>query len=366
MSQFDTSQFEMSQFDTNLVDPNLRSSGSGNTFMLLDAWLYSPESTVHVANDRAWFTDDYTPCALRVVDINEDCYFAIGVGTVILPVKRSPDEKRPNPQNYLVLHDVAHVPTLSYNIFGGSCQCPRDVTATTRGFNYEVQWCRDSSGNPTRAVFDFIFDSHPNIVTELTTDRVERMNKTPGSRLCISEPPFGPETVSRGRDDQLPIFHKASIVNHLNLCGPPGPSPLLEQGPMDSCHPRPTQPVVSPWIFSQYSNVHVCRGRAWFTDAYVPMISTVVCGGIKLDAVSIGIVELEVHERLVLTIVLHVPSAVCNVFKLPLSQGANRILAIQSPNGNFMESVMVDKVNGDRVIAEFKVKSAMGFLRAHS
>jgi hypothetical protein len=191
--------------------------------------------------------DDYTSCGLWVVE-NDNCHhIAIRIGTVILPVKRSPDEKRPNPQSYLVLHNVVHVPTILHNVFGGSCHRPRNVTGTTRGLNYEVKWWRDPSSNPTRAVFDFIFDSHPNIITQLTADRLERINETPGSSLCISEPPFGPETVSRGRDDQLSIFRWESIER--------APIHPEGKGPLDSCHPRPTQPVVSPWIFSQCSDV---------------------------------------------------------------------------------------------------------------
>jgi hypothetical protein len=123
---------------------------------------------------------------------------------------------------------------------------------------------------------------------------------------------------------------------------------------------NPTPPIPCCPLTSRSS---VCRERAWFTDAYVPLINTVVSGGIELDVVGIGIVELEVHERLVLTTVLHVPSAVCNVFKLPLSRVANRILAIQSFNENPMESVMVDEEDGGRVIADFRAKSATGFLR---
>ncbi|KAK3358725.1 hypothetical protein B0T25DRAFT_563800 [Lasiosphaeria hispida] len=69
---------------------------------------------VAVAKDRSWFGDDYT--AFRFVFGNG--VLVEGIGSVKLPVKRSPSSSRLNSHTTLLLTAVVHVPRATCNILG--------------------------------------------------------------------------------------------------------------------------------------------------------------------------------------------------------------------------------------------------------
>ncbi|KAJ5364030.1 uncharacterized protein N7496_009743 [Penicillium cataractarum] len=74
------------------------------------AWVWSNLSNVHVAKDRSWFGNDYTPFESFLED---GLIKVIGVGTVDLPVKLGPDS-----HSILRLENVLHVPNMFCNIVG--------------------------------------------------------------------------------------------------------------------------------------------------------------------------------------------------------------------------------------------------------
>ncbi|RMZ90157.1 hypothetical protein DV736_g2624, partial [Chaetothyriales sp. CBS 134916] len=93
------------------------------------------------------------------------------------------------------------------------------------------------------------------------------------------------------------------------------------------------------WVFSNTSNVHVCKDRSWFTE-YTPFESSV--GSIYFDAqkipvAGVGVVVLPVkrrpnrtgsdaHGQLLLHSILHCPSILCNIIgKTPQFQ-ANYVI----------------------------------------
>ncbi|KAK0624134.1 zinc-binding domain-containing protein [Immersiella caudata] len=77
-------------------------------------WVLSSLCNVHIARDRPWFGQDYTPfpsilaCGLRVE----------GVGSVELPTKHYPKGKGRRNQGTLHLSNVLHVPEAACNFLG--------------------------------------------------------------------------------------------------------------------------------------------------------------------------------------------------------------------------------------------------------
>ncbi|KAF2277045.1 uncharacterized protein EI97DRAFT_432658 [Westerdykella ornata] len=72
-----------------------------------------------LCNDRGWFTT-YTPFASRAGSMyskTED-YTIVGIGTVALPVTRSPNRHGANAHTQLILRDVLHCPHAICNVIG--------------------------------------------------------------------------------------------------------------------------------------------------------------------------------------------------------------------------------------------------------
>ncbi|KAF7547490.1 hypothetical protein G7Z17_g7710 [Cylindrodendrum hubeiense] len=82
------------------------------------AWIWSSGSNAHVAKDRSWFGDGYVPFQSFITDIMGNETKVVGIGSVVLPVKRSLETYGPKSHGKLVLKNVLHVPTSTCNILG--------------------------------------------------------------------------------------------------------------------------------------------------------------------------------------------------------------------------------------------------------
>ncbi|RTE67980.1 hypothetical protein BHE90_017643, partial [Fusarium euwallaceae] len=83
------------------------------------SWIWSNNSNVHAAKDRSWFGADYTPLNSMVGHLMGGIQTpVVGIGTVELPVKRSPRATGPRSHGILRLRDVLHVPTGICNVIG--------------------------------------------------------------------------------------------------------------------------------------------------------------------------------------------------------------------------------------------------------
>ncbi|KAH7013687.1 hypothetical protein EDB80DRAFT_710707 [Ilyonectria destructans] len=83
------------------------------------AWVWSNNSNVHVAKDRSWFGDDYVPFESFATGlIHTSKMKVVGVGSVTLPVKTSPDKIGHKSHGQLVLNNVLHIPSSVCNIIG--------------------------------------------------------------------------------------------------------------------------------------------------------------------------------------------------------------------------------------------------------
>ncbi|RBR11205.1 uncharacterized protein FIESC28_09089 [Fusarium coffeatum] len=83
------------------------------------SWIWSNNSNVHAAKDRTWFGADYTPFDSMVGSMaGETRTPVVGIGTVELPVKRSPSATGPRSHGILRLRNVLHISTLICNIIG--------------------------------------------------------------------------------------------------------------------------------------------------------------------------------------------------------------------------------------------------------
>ncbi len=69
-----------------------------------------------MCKNRGWFTD-YTEFK-SVIRTPSGVQNTFGIGSVIIPTLKSPSIDRGDNHGKLVLHNVLHVPSTSYNIFG--------------------------------------------------------------------------------------------------------------------------------------------------------------------------------------------------------------------------------------------------------
>ncbi|KAF7552747.1 hypothetical protein G7046_g7313 [Stylonectria norvegica] len=147
---------------------------TGQTPLACPDWVWSNNSTAHVAKDKIWFGSDYIPFETEITDRFGGRVRAIGVGTVELPTKRSPNPKARGSAAHAIvrLKNVLHVPTLICNIIGNPILQ-----------DYEVDMGYGSGPNSTAGE-----------ITELDTGRRVAYFK-PGERFWqprISGPPIGP------------------------------------------------------------------------------------------------------------------------------------------------------------------------------
>ncbi|OJD17249.1 hypothetical protein AJ78_02631 [Emergomyces pasteurianus Ep9510] len=93
-------------------------------------WVFATCSNVHVAKDRAWFAS-YTPFKTELGDaygMLEKPIPVLGIGTVELVTKRSPNKTGPDSRATLHLKKVLHAPTITCNIIGLPIFDDYDVT----------------------------------------------------------------------------------------------------------------------------------------------------------------------------------------------------------------------------------------------
>ncbi|KAJ9412559.1 hypothetical protein FOXG_17080 [Fusarium oxysporum f. sp. lycopersici 4287] len=81
-------------------------------------WVWSNNSNVHVAKDRSWFGDDYVSLNSAINSMTGTLIEVIGIGTVDLPTKASPNRNGPRSHGTLRLRNVLHAPSIICNIIG--------------------------------------------------------------------------------------------------------------------------------------------------------------------------------------------------------------------------------------------------------
>lgn len=86
-----------------------------------------------MAKDRSWFGDDYTPYASEVQDNLGNFLRVVGVGSVALPIKRSPMMRGARSHNTLHLQQVLHTPDAVCNIIGAPILDAHTVTFGPHG-----------------------------------------------------------------------------------------------------------------------------------------------------------------------------------------------------------------------------------------
>ncbi|KAH9867720.1 hypothetical protein IAQ61_008315 [Plenodomus lingam] len=92
-----------------------------NNSPLCPDWVFLNNANVHVAKDRGWFKT-YTPFTSKV---DGSPFFSpphhlavLGIGTVEIPTKRSPNTSGVASHSSLLLHNVLHVPDCLCNFIG--------------------------------------------------------------------------------------------------------------------------------------------------------------------------------------------------------------------------------------------------------
>ncbi|KAH7411621.1 hypothetical protein DE146DRAFT_771161 [Phaeosphaeria sp. MPI-PUGE-AT-0046c] len=107
-------------------------------------WVFLNNGNVHAAKDRGWFKS-YTPFSSSV-DVSSPIVSAsshpipvLGIGTVEIPTKRSPNISGASAHGNLLLHEVLHVPDLVCNIIGqplmtiDGCSIRMEVNKKSKG-----------------------------------------------------------------------------------------------------------------------------------------------------------------------------------------------------------------------------------------
>ncbi|KKZ66568.1 hypothetical protein EMCG_07682 [[Emmonsia] crescens] len=105
-------------------------------------------SNVHVAKDRAWFTD-YTPFKTELRDaygMMKTPTPVVGIGTVDLATKCLPNQTGPGSRAVLHLKNVLHTPSAICNILGGPLFNDYDVTTGGEANSASSGSIKDSEG----------------------------------------------------------------------------------------------------------------------------------------------------------------------------------------------------------------------------
>ncbi|KAJ3524391.1 hypothetical protein NM208_g12073 [Fusarium decemcellulare] len=126
-----------------------------------------------VAKDRSWFADDYERVERQYTTGQGDTGRGMGMGTVVLAVRHSPDEDGPSSNGLLVLKNVVHAPNAPCNVIG------RPITDDYRVTMYYAPKEVGDSG---------IITDHQG--RQVAYFKPEAATKFP--QLCLSEPPVGP------------------------------------------------------------------------------------------------------------------------------------------------------------------------------
>ncbi|KAF4464128.1 signal sequence receptor alpha subunit [Fusarium albosuccineum] len=150
-------------------------------------WIFCSYYDFHVAKDKSWFADDYIPVRREYTTRKGDTGKGLGVGTVVLPVKRFPDEDGPSSNGLLVLENVTHAPDAPCNIIGRPITQDYRVTIT-----YAPEEVGDSG----------TITDHQG--RQIAFFKPEASTKFP--ELCLSKPPVGPRVVRSGPLERLDLM----------------------------------------------------------------------------------------------------------------------------------------------------------------
>ncbi|KAF1836335.1 hypothetical protein BDW02DRAFT_521172 [Decorospora gaudefroyi] len=134
-------------------------------------WVFLNNANVHVAKDRGWFKT-YTPFT-STVDLSPfvgpSTYIPVlGIGTVEIPTKRSPNNSGASSHGSLLLHEVLHVPDSLCNIIGQPLMFTDGYDVTTRFSTKSNGSIKDSQGknvayfDPKRPLFTIKVRCPPN------------------------------------------------------------------------------------------------------------------------------------------------------------------------------------------------------------
>ncbi|KAH7114850.1 hypothetical protein EDB81DRAFT_295166 [Dactylonectria macrodidyma] len=151
------------------------------------AWVWSSGSNIHLAKDRSWFGDDYTPFDSFIKNTAVSETTVVGIGTVNLPTKISPNKTGPRSHGTLRLKNVLHAPGIICNIIGRPIL--NDYNVVTRG----------TSGTITN-----LSDSRPVAYFKPETEGVRLFE------VRLSGPPVGPKVGPSPFDPSTTYFIRAS------------------------------------------------------------------------------------------------------------------------------------------------------------
>ncbi|KAF4982964.1 hypothetical protein FZEAL_1534 [Fusarium zealandicum] len=255
----------------------------------LRPWLFSTLCNVHISADRSWFADDYVPFESKV-NILGAGLVVVGKGTVVLPVKRSPDEDGPSSHGILVLKDVLHCPQTPNNLVG---LCLKE------DYRVKVLYDSDAGGSGT--------------ITDRKDRPVGYFRSVKDSylvELCLSEPPIGPRVTLHPNNTLLAPFSDESERRR-------------RQG--EKKQPQEFIGWITPtWIYSEKCNVHIATNWLWFDDDYEAFETYIDIDGERIAVSGIGTVHLPVmtpdgkNTPLVLSNVLLAPPTCVNIIGTPI------------------------------------------------
>ncbi|KAK3357840.1 hypothetical protein B0T25DRAFT_604914 [Lasiosphaeria hispida] len=128
---------------------SLATSTSG----LCPDWIFSSDSNVHVAVDRAWFTSytSFETYSTYLLAGGEGK--AVGIGDVAIPVRVHPKRHGPRAHGTLRLHNVLHVPSADCNIFSGPAASGDVFNSVSLGNMPDGTTGRISDGNGRRLAY---------------------------------------------------------------------------------------------------------------------------------------------------------------------------------------------------------------------
>ncbi|KAF2868399.1 hypothetical protein BDV95DRAFT_128174 [Massariosphaeria phaeospora] len=147
---------------------------SSSSDRLCPDWVFAKLSNVHLCKDRGWFTD-YIPFHSFVMSTNaknsvfigdEERQWVAGIGTVALPVKKSPGRTGSGTNVHLVLHNVVHCPSLICNVFSNAAASGQgysiDLTETgkTRGKITDTEGHTMAHFGPNKAYHQILLSGH--------------------------------------------------------------------------------------------------------------------------------------------------------------------------------------------------------------
>ncbi|KAI0138649.1 hypothetical protein F4776DRAFT_619328 [Hypoxylon sp. NC0597] len=231
-------------------------------------WVLSITSDAHCCADMGWFSE-YTPFPSEVTNYFDTKVQVIGIGTVELPVKKSPKKSGNNSHGTLRLTDVLHIPDAEVNIIGQPIVKQYPYTTFNYGKVKHQGAIRDMRG---RQIAYMSLNSHNLLALRLSGPpmgpKVGRSKLEPNSDYAfhISWPDgerrrwaaFQASNTSCGSQD-APTRSSVHIATYPGL-GDPSPTPFEDYSP-----------VKMQWLKTHHHDEHeflVNYGLNIFKDEY--------------------------------------------------------------------------------------------------